>query len=434
MKVMLIHNRYRSAAPSGENRVVDRESAALISGGHEVTKFERDSDELEHWPALKKATLPSRVIWNRDAHHGLRAALRSRRPDVVHVHNTFPLLSPAVLYACREAAVPVVATIHNYRLACASADFFRNGAVCHDCAMGLPIHGMLRGCYRGSRLATAPVALSMSAHRRAWRSFVSAYIFISASQRDLLAGLGFPQDRTFVKYHLIPHVGAPKLAGEPYVIYVGRLDEQKGVRLLMSGWDDYLSKSGKSGLRLLIVGAGPLDEDVATWASALPSVDVVGQVGGDRCAELMSRARAVLLPSALEEPFGLVVVEAMALGVPPIAAGHGSFTELVTPGVDGALFRPGEPAALSAAIADAEAHPQRYESYGARARLTYEERFDPDQNLQQLLEIYRFAIGRPAGFMRDAGREHIAIAEESPPDDGAIAPGWRAEDVARTRD
>ena len=395
MRILLVHNRYRSGAPSGENRVVDQEGEALAALGHEVMRFGRSSDEIGQWPVAKKALLPARTIWSRETHHELKAVLREQRPDVVHVHNTFPLLSAAVLYACRDARVPVVATIHNYRLTCANGTFFRGGAVCHDCADGLPARAVLHGCYRGSPAATAPVALSMSLHRQAWRSLVSAYVFISASQRDLLRSFDPAPDRVFVRYNLIPRRSRPQQARTPTVVYAGRLDEAKGARLLMTGWDHYRGKSGEPGLNLVIAGGGPLGDEVAAWASTRPSVEMTGQVSSDQCAELIARARAVLLPSAWEETFGLVAVEAMAAGVPPIAAGHGSFTELITPGVDGVLFKPGDPAALALAIADAERDPEQYEVLGDQARKTYEQRFDPERSVAELLEIYRFAITHP---------------------------------------
>jgi glycosyltransferase involved in cell wall biosynthesis len=179
-------------------------------------------------------------------------------------------------------------------------------------------------------------------------------------------------------------------------VYAGRLDEAKGARLLIAGWDRYLDKTGEPGLRLIIVGGGSLEGEVAAWAAARPSVEMTGPVSATQCAEIISRARAVLLPSAWEETFGLVAVEAMAAGVPPIAAGHGSFTELITPGSDGVLFTPGDPAALALAIADVEDNPRRYEEYGDRARQTYEQRFDPRRSIEELLGIYRFAITNPA--------------------------------------
>jgi glycosyltransferase involved in cell wall biosynthesis len=396
MRILLVHNRYRSGAPSGENRVVDQEGEALAALGHEVMQFGRSSDEIEQWSLAKKASLPARTIWSRETSRDLKAALREHQPEVVHIHNTFPLLSAAVLYACRDAQVPVVATIHNYRLACANGAFFRRGTVCHDCANGLPVRAVLHGCYRESRAATTPVALAMGLHRKAWKSLISAYVFISASQRDLLLGSALPPDRVFVRYNLIPRRSRPQVARTPTVVYAGRLDEAKGVRLLMAGWDCYRSKSGEPGLKLVVAGGGPLGDEVAAWASDRPSVEMKGTVSSDRCAELISRARAVLLPSAWEETFGLVAVEAMAAGIPPIAAGHGSFTELITPGVDGVLFSPGDPAALGLAIADVESNPERYEACGSQARKTYEQRFDPLRSVEALLEIYRFAMTHPA--------------------------------------
>jgi glycosyltransferase involved in cell wall biosynthesis len=396
MRILQVHNHYRSATPSGENRVVDREGEALAGLGQEIRRFTYDSDEIAQWSLAKKASLPIRVIWSWDASHDMKAALREYQPEVVHVHNTFPLLSAAVLYACRDAGVPVVATLHNYRLACADGGFFRNGAVCHDCADTLPIRSIARGCYRDSPAATAPVALSIATHRKAWQSLVSAYILISASQRDLLRGVGLPEDRVFIRYNLIPSRGQLQTAPESMVVYAGRLDERKGIRLLMAGWDRYQQEAGKPGLKLAIAGGGDLGDEVTAWASTRPSVAMMGTLSSADCADLISRARAVLCPSICEETFGLVAVEAMAAGVPPVAAAHGSFPELITPGVDGALFDPADPVVLGRAIADVERNPEQYAAYGKQARKTYEKRFDPERNLEELLEIYRFAIAHPA--------------------------------------
>jgi glycosyltransferase involved in cell wall biosynthesis len=396
VKIVVVHSRYRSAAPSGENRVVDQEMAALTALGHEVSLFERRSDDIEGWSPARKAALPAAVVWNGPARGHLRELLRAQRPDVVHVHNTFPLLSASVLYGCRDAGVPVVATIHNYKLACASGDFFRDGAVCHDCANGAPSPAVRHGCYRGSRAATAPVALGIMAHRRAWRSMVSAYVCISASQRDLLSGVGLPAERVFVRHNMIPGRPTQPVARRPEVVYAGRLDAAKGVPVLMDGWDDYRSRSGHPGLRLVIAGSGPLEDVVRSWAASRPSVRLAGQLDPGACAETMAAARAVILPSAWEETFGLAAVEAMALGVAPVAAAHGSFPELISDGVDGTLFRPGDAKALGTAFSDIDSNPGRYEEYGAQARKTYEQRFNPMDSLAALLKIYEYAIESPA--------------------------------------
>lgn len=400
MRIVIAHNRYRSVAPSGENRVVDTECEALTGHGHEVIRFERDSDEIETWPAARKATLPARVLWNPASRRDLLDLLNRERPDVVHLHNTFPLLSASVLRACREASVPVVATIHNYKLACASGDFFRDGRVCHDCAQGSPLPGLLHGCYRGSRVATAPVAAAVAAHRQAWRSLVSAYVFISGAQRELLGGLDLPPERVFVKHNLIPRrLVSPQAGREPAVVYAGRLDAAKGVRLLMAGWDHYLAlrgdRPGEPPLRLVIAGSGPMDTEVGDWAKTRPSVKLAGLVDRDHCVKLMATARAVVLPSTWEETFGLTAVEAMAASTPPVAAAHGSFPELVTAGTDGVLFRPSDPSALAEVLADIESDPERYLKLGTNARETYEKRFNPERNLRQLEDIYRYAITNP---------------------------------------
>jgi glycosyltransferase involved in cell wall biosynthesis len=395
MRILIAHSRYRSAAPSGENRVVDQETAALAALGHEVELFERRSDDIEAWPAVRKAALPAAVVWNGGARRDLRAVLRSSRPDVVHVHNTFPLLSASILYACEDAGVPVVATLHNYKLACASGDFFRDGAVCHECADGAPVGAMRHGCYRGSRAATAPVALAAVAHRRAWRTMVAAYACISASQRDLLRGVGLPADRVFVRHNMIPARAAMAVTRRPEVVYAGRLDATKGVPVLMAGWDRYLAVNPSPGLSLVIAGSGPLEDDVRSWAASRPSVRFLGQLDPDACAAAMAAARAVVLPSAWEETFGLAAVEAMALGVAPVAAGHGSFPELITDGMDGVLFRPGDPESLATAVGLADKNDRVFEEYGIQARKTYEQRFDPEESLRRLLDIYKYAIENP---------------------------------------
>jgi glycosyltransferase involved in cell wall biosynthesis len=395
MRVMLVHNRYRSNGPSGENRVVDTEAGALAAAGHEVVRFGRNSDEIEDWPLTSKALLPARVVWNQRTRRDLSLALREHKPDIVHVHNTFPLLSDTVLYACRDERVPVVATLHNYRLGCTSGDFFRAGDVCHDCVRGRLIPGVTHGCYRGSRAASVPLALSTGVHRAAWRSLVSAYVFISASQRDLLSGIGLPPERLFVRHNMVPYRARRSARREPFVLFAGRLADVKGLPLLMAAWDRYL-RASEPGLRLVIAGSGPMEQELAAWARSRPSVAITGLLPADRCSELMSKARAVVVPSAWEEPFGLVVVEAMAAGTAPIATAHGSFPELITPGVDGALFGTGDAAALAAVIADVEADPVKYDGYGNRARESYEHKFDAEHSLRHLLEIYTFAAANPA--------------------------------------
>lgn len=397
MKVLMVHGRYRSAAPSGENAVVDRESALLTGAGHQVELFTRHSDEIASWGPARKAMLPLRSVRNPEVRRDLGRQLRSLRPDVVHVHNTFPLLSASVLHACHDAGVPVVATLHNYKLLCASGDFFRDGSPCHACATRTAAPALRHGCYRGSRVATAPVVAGMQMNRRAWQELVSAYIFISSAQRDLMGGLDLARERIFVKHNFVPPtVPAAERRPEHLVVFVGRLDAAKGAPLLMRAWDLFRTRQRDSGLRLAIAGGGMLESETRAWAARHGSVEVLGHLPPDDVGELLRRATAAVIPSQWEETFGLVAIEAMAAGVAPVAPARGSFPELVTHGVDGTLFEPGSPGGLARVLEDVDHEPDRYVAMGRQGLTTHQERFHPTRNLEQLLGIYRYAAANPA--------------------------------------
>lgn len=403
MKVLIAHSHYRSTAPSGENLVVRQEAEALRSAGHEVVAFDRYSDDLASRPALRRAAVVATSVRDRSAYRDLAAAIASSRPDVVHVHNTFPMLSPAVLDVCRDAGVPVVATLHNYKLLCASGDFFRDGRPCHDCADGSVRGGLAHGCYRGSRAATAPVVAGMLANRRRWREAVSAYVFISAAQRDLMRGLALPEDRVFVKHNLVPPLAdRPRDERSPLVVYLGRLDAAKGVAQLQAAWDAFRTARPGAALRLAIAGGGPLQESVTSWAAVRPEVEWHGRLDRSELASLLGRARAAVVPSAWEETFGLVAVEAMSLGVAPIVPAHGALAEIVEDGRTGVCYPPGDTAALARALAEVDADPERFLDLGRSGRERYLEEFHPERGVERLLEVYHFAMSHPV--VRSGGR------------------------------
>ena len=396
MKILLVHNRYRASAPSGENAVVDQEASVLSSRGHDVALFQRHSDHIAAWSPMRRATLPFRVIWSEQSRRGVEAALAEFRPDVVHIHNTFPLITPSVLHACHRSSIPAVVTVHNYKLGCASGDFFRDGHVCHDCLNGSSVPALAHGCYRDSRASTATVVLGHSLHARAWRSLVAAYIFISSAQRDLLAPIGLPAERSFVKHNFVPAPPRrPDIAKEPFVAFIGRLDAAKGAPFLMQAWDAFRLRRPNSSLRLVVAGGGDLSARMARWATQHPTVTMEGHVSRQKVSEILARSRAAIVPSQWEETFGMVAVEAMASGTAPVAAAHGAFPELITRGSDGVLFPPTDVNGLVDVLADVDDNPQRWLELGRRARQTYLHRFTPDVGVDRLLEIYRFAVEHP---------------------------------------
>ncbi|MFG3257372.1 glycosyltransferase [Streptomyces sp. NPDC048172] len=392
MHVLVVHNRYASAQPSGENKVVDQEVALLRAAGHRVETFERRSDDIAARSLPGKAAVPLLVPWNPSVRRELAARLRAQRPDVVHVHNVFPLLSPAVLAACADAGVPAVATLHNYTQVCPPGTLQRDGQPCTECVgSSVPLPAVRHGCYRDSRLATVPLAVSLTANRRRWWTGVERFFCISAAQRDVLVRAGMPAERLAVKHNFVPEPDVRRTGPGEHVLYLGRLAETKGLRLLMAAWDE-IADGGGAGVPLVIAGTGPLEAEVTAWAVGRDDVRYVGLYGPEECRRAIARAVAVVAPSTWLEAFGLVVVEAMAAGVPAVAAGHGAFTELVEDGVTGLLHRPREAASLASCLRRITDGPERNQEMGRAARLRYERGFSPAVGLERLVEGYRTAI------------------------------------------
>ncbi|MDQ1015651.1 glycosyltransferase [Streptomyces afghaniensis] len=399
MHVLVVHNRYASAQPSGENRVVDQEVALLREAGHRVGVFERRSDDIAGLSLPGKAALPLLVPWNPAVRAELAARLRSERPDVVHVHNVFPLLSPAVLAACADAGVPAVATLHNYTQVCPPGTLQRDGRPCTECVGATPLPAVRHGCYRGSRLATVPLAVSLSVNRRRWWSGVERFLCISAAQRDVLVRAGMPAERLVVKHNFVPDPDARRAGAGEHLLFLGRLAQAKGVRLLMAAWDE-IAAGGGVGVPLVIAGTGPLEREVTAWAAGRDDVRYVGLLDPAECQKTVARSVAVVAPSTWLEAFGLVVVEAMAAGVPVVAAGHGAFVELVEDGVTGLLHQPGDSVSLASRIRRIAADEALGREMGQAARRRYEQGFSPAVGLERLVEEYRTAI---AGRTRTVG-------------------------------
>ncbi len=392
MHVLVVHNRYSSAQPSGENRVVDEEAGLLRAAGHRVDVFERRSDDIAARSLLGKVAVPLLVPWNPAVRSELAARLRADRPDVVHVHNVFPLLSPAVIAACADAGVPVVATLHNYTQVCPPGTLHRDGKACTECVgskVSLP--AVRHGCYRDSRLATVPLAVSLAVNRRRWWSGVERFFCISAAQRDVLVRSGMPAERLAVKHNFVPDPGARRAGPGEHVLFLGRLAEAKGVGLLMTAWDE-IAASGGVGVPLVLAGAGPLERQVADWAKGRDDVRYLGLRSPEECRETVARSVAVVAPSMAMETFGLVVAEAMAAGVPAVAAGHGAFVELVEDGGTGLLHEPGDASSLASRIRRITAGRDLNREMGKAARRRYERNFSPAVGLERLEEGYRTAI------------------------------------------
>jgi glycosyltransferase involved in cell wall biosynthesis len=388
LRILVVHSRYRSEQPSGENNVVDQEVALLCEAGHQVDLFERRSDDIAGFSLPRKALVPLGVPWNPAARKAMADQLRRERPDVVHVHNTFPLLSPSILDACRDAGVPVVATLHNYTQVCPTGTLFRDGKVCTDCADRLPLPAVRHGCYRGSSVATLPMAIGTAVNRKRWWSTVSRFLCISDAQRQTLIANGMPAERLTVKYNFVPDTDVRRSGTGEHLLYLGRLTDEKGVRLLMAAWDR-IAASGGLGVPLVVAGAGPMTDEVAAWAAARHDVQFAGRLDTAASRAMVARAVAVVVPSQWLETFGLVVVEAMAAAVPAVVAGHSSLAELVTDGVTGLTHTPGDASSLTESLRRIVRTPS---SLGLAARERYEREFSRPAGLANLLSAYHQVI------------------------------------------
>ena len=386
MKIVLVHNRYQR--PGGEDRVFEAEGELLRRNGHEVTEYAAHNDDVA---SLGLVALAGKTIWNRDTTRGMREIFQRVRPDVVHVHNTLPLVSPAVYYAARAGGVPVVQTLHNYRLLCPGGLLQRGGHVCESCvgrAVAWP--AVVHGCYRHSRAATSVVAAMLAMHGGGgtWQRYVDVYIALTEFARAKFIEGGLPREKVVVKPNFVCREPVARGGDGEYALFAGRLSPEKGVRTLLAAWRSV------AGLPLKVAGDGPLRDELAGYVETeglAGRVELLGWRTGEEVLELMRGARLLVLPSEWFETFGLVAIEAFACGVPVVASRIGGPEELIDDGVTGLHFSPGDVEELAARVNWAIAHPELLRGMGAAARRAYEAKYTAERNLVSLMAIYELA-------------------------------------------
>ncbi len=377
MKVVVAHNRYRTGQPSGENVVVDAEIEQLRAAGVEVLPFLRSSDEIAEMSAPQKALLPISPIYNRQAQRDLAELITSHHPDVVHLHNPYPLLSPWVVRTAHAHDVPVVQTVHNYRQVCSSGLYFRDGHVCHDCrgkAFGLP--AVRHRCYRDSRLQSALMATTLAVHRPTWKS-VDHYVALTDGIAWHLRDYGIPNARITVKPNAVNDPGPPAPPGDGF-LFMARLNPEKGLALLLDAWRRH--PDGALG-PLRIAGDGELRPLAEQAAAERADVSYLGVLDRPGVQAALRDSAVVLAVPTWHDVLPTVVIEAMAAGRPVLGTRMGGVPYLI--GDAGWLVEP-EAGALAAALAEARAG-----DLAAAARDRYRRVFHPDVVTAQLLDVYR---------------------------------------------
>jgi len=378
MRILVVHSRYATGSSSGENRVVEDEVALLRDRGHDVDLW---SPEPLEGGAAAKARMASAAVWSRSAVREVQARIRRGRTQVVHAHNLFPSLSPAIL---RPHDPPVVVTLHNYRLLCLPATFLRDGTRCELCLGRTPLQGVVHRCYRGSVLGSAALATSLTLHRLA-HSFerVARYLAVSEFVKSKYVEAGWPAGRIVVKPNFADRAAGREGPGGDFV-YVGRLSPEKGLAGLLPIW-------ARCEARLLVIGDGP--ERAALEAVAPANVRFAGEVPKEQVAEYLRAARALVLPSICYEGAPRTVVEAFAVGVPVIASRRGALPGIVTDGVTGRLAEPGNAPAWEAAVN--ELSDDRVSvRMGAAAAREWEERYSPRRSAEALEAVYAAVLDR----------------------------------------
>lgn len=390
-RILLVHNYYRTSMPSGENTVFEQEERLLRSRGHDVEKFVRESDQLQSMGKLGKIKAGFTVPWNTTTSSDISRKVQDFRPDIVHVHNTFPMISPSIFSAIGNQAA-VVLTLHNYRIFCSAAIPMRSGSPCTECLdRRSAIPAIRYGCYRGSRLATFPIVFGVELHRRlgTWRRHVDAFITFSEFQHELVIDAGLPADRVHVKPNFYPGrpFVQPWFDREPYVIFAGRLTAEKGVVSLLQAWQAW----GPGAPELRLAGEGDLRPQLERLAVGLP-VRFLGQLSAEEAQAHIAGAKLQILPSECFEGFPMVVREAFAFGTPAAVSDIGPLPSIVRDGHSGVVFPPKNPLALLDVVRRAWETPGLLERLGQGARAEFEDKYTEEANYATLMGIYERAM------------------------------------------
>jgi glycosyltransferase involved in cell wall biosynthesis len=395
MKVLLVHNSYQQ--PGGEDIVFEQERQLLERTGHTVVAYQRSNWEANSYSGLGRFQLAIQTVWSKEARQDFVRLLSREKPDVVHVHNTFMRVSPSIFSACHDAGTPVVQTLHNYRLFCPAGTFFRNGHVCEDCVDKSLWHGVVHGCYRGSRTATATVAIALTVHRQrhTWTREVDYYIALTEFARGRFLRAGLPADQVLVKPNFVhPDPGAQRNTEGRYVLFVGRLSEER-MRTMLSAW----AQLRLPRIPLVIIGGGPPLEPLRSEAArnGLSEITFQGQLSREEAIAAMHDARFLLFPSTWYENFPVTIAESFACGLPVVCSRVGAMQEIVQDGRTGLHFESGDAADLAAKVQWAWDHPQEMRCMGEEARREYEAKYTAEKNYPMLANIYERAIRRKAG-------------------------------------
>ena len=399
MRILLIHNRYQSHAPSGEDIVFDDECQLLREYGHEVITYERHNDDIKTFSLWQKASLLWKTTWSKVSYCEIRDLIRRKKPDVAHFHNTFPLISPSAYYACQDGDVPVVQTFHNFRFFCPSGLFYNNGHLCEECLQHGPWRSVKFGCYRGSKVQTLPLAAMLWFHQRkdTWTRQIDVFIALTEFAREKYIQAGLPADRIVVKTNFMNNPPEPCYEHQEYAIFLGRLSPEKGVETLLAAW----KKLTNVPLKILGDGTQRAELEDIVKKERLFNVEFLGILPHAEAMQWLQNSHFLVLPSVVYESFPLTIREAFACGKTVVASRLGAMAAIIEDGRTGLLFEPGNPDDLAAKVCQMMENEDAVIKMGKAARAEFEAKYTAERNYEILMEIYEMAIrgnGREAAI------------------------------------
>jgi glycosyltransferase involved in cell wall biosynthesis len=362
----------------------------LERAGHEVIAYRRSNWDAEAYRGVRLLALAKRTVWAADTRRNFSRLLQREKPDVVHVHNTFVMISPSIYSACSEAGVPVVQTLHNYRLLCPAGTFFRDGKVCEECLGGSLWRSVEHACYRQSYPASAVVALMLAAHRLrdTWQREIACFVALSEFARNKFVEGGLPGEKIFVKPNFVsPDPGARTGPGD-YALFVGRLSPKKRVDTVLAAW-----KQLPPSIPLHIIGDGPDREQLQAEAAhqGLSNVQFKGQLPREQTLAAINQARFLVFASEWYENFPVTIAESFACSTPVICSRLGAMQEIVSDGRTGIHFTPADAQDLAGKVEWAWTHSAEMRAMGTQARAEYESKYTAEKNYPLLLAIYNRA-------------------------------------------
>jgi len=397
VKIALVHNTYQQAG--GEDAVFEQECRMLENAGNQVVTYCRTNWDTDGYRGMRRFSLAKQTIWASDSRRDFLQLLRKEKPDVVHVHNTFVMISPSIYSACHEADVPVVQTLHNYRLLCPAGTFFRDGKLCEECLGSSLLRGVEHSCYHDSYSASAVVALMLAYHRfrDTWKKEISCFVALSEFARNKFMEGGLPGERIFVKPNFVsPDPGARTSIGD-YALFAGRLSPEKGVNTILAAW-----KRLSLPVPLVIIGGGPEQQQLQAQADrdGLTNIQFKGQLPRDETLAAINKARFVIISSEWYETFCMAIAESFACSSPVICSRMGVMQELVDDRRTGLHFAPSDSRDLASKVEWAWTHPEEVRTMGIAARAEYELKYTAERNYPQLMKIYQRATHQ----LQDAAR------------------------------